>query len=197
MSASSYIKKRVLKKSGKPSAKSGTHLGRPVFVVHRHLAHQLHFDFRLEVGSVLKSWAIPKGPSMNPKHKRLAIQVEDHPLAYRDFSGVIPEGYGAGIVEIWDHGHYEMDGEGTEDQRQAMKKSLAAGHVHFILKGRKLKGGFVLIKTGGKIEDAWLLIKQDDKYATEKKYDANDFTPASSRINLKLSQKQRPKRTGK
>lgn len=197
MSASSYSKKRVLKKSGEPAAKSGASLNKPVFVVHRHLAHQLHFDFRLEVDSVLKSWAIPKGPSMNPKDKRLAIRVEDHPLAYKDFRGVIPEGYGAGIVEIWDHGHYEMEDTGAEDPRLAMKRSLAAGHVSFVLKGRKLKGSFALIKTGDKIKEPWLLIKQEDKYATEKKYDANDFTPASSQINLNTSKKQRTIRVAK
>jgi bifunctional non-homologous end joining protein LigD len=189
LSLSSYTKKRVLKKSGEPLVKSGAHFGKPIFVVHRHLAHQLHFDFRLEVDKILKSWAIPKGPSMNPKDKRLAIRVEDHPLAYKDFSGVIPDGYGAGIVEIWDHGYYEIDDTGAEDTMQAMKRSLAIGHVSFVLKGRKLKGSFALIRTGGKKREAWLLIKKEDKYAIEKKYDANDFTPASSRINLKVSKK--------
>ncbi|MEJ5227239.1 DNA polymerase ligase N-terminal domain-containing protein [Thermodesulfovibrio sp.] len=126
----------------------------PYFVVHEHHARQLHFDFRLERDGVLKSWAIPKGPSMNPNDKRLAIMVEDHDLEYGSFEGVIPEGeYGAGEVYIWDSGEYET-----------VKGSIEEGQWEFRLKGQKLKGKFVLIKTKAK-PDQWLLIKKKDEYA--------------------------------
>lgn len=177
-----------MKKSADPMKKKVSSSHKPVFVVHRHLAHQLHFDFRLETAGVLKSWAVPKGPSMNSGDKRLAVQVEDHPLEYQFFKGVIPEGYGAGIVEIWDRGSYQMgdqpDGEGD---RKAMKKSLAAGHARFILKGRKLKGHFALVRTDSGKSRNWLLIKQADGYSVKKRFDANQMTAASSPINRKLA----------
>ena len=124
------------------------------FVVHEHHASRLHFDFRLEVGGVLRSWAVPKGPSMDPADKRLAVEVEDHPLAYVDFEGTIPEGeYGAGQVVIWDHGPYGL---------VEMKKDKMV----FWLEGKKLRGKFALVhlqksKTG----KDWLLIKQKDEHA--------------------------------
>jgi bifunctional non-homologous end joining protein LigD len=123
----------------------------PGFVVHEHHARHLHYDFRLEMDGVLKSWAVPKGPSMNPADKRLAIMVEDHPLDYASFEGVIPEGqYGAGTVSIWDKGTYQLiDGE------------IESGRLEFLLKGKRLKGTFVLIKMKGK-EKEWLLIKKKD-----------------------------------
>jgi len=125
----------------------------PYFVVHEHHAKQLHFDFRLEKDGVLKSWAIPKGPSMNPKDKRLAIMVEDHALEYGNFEGTIPEGhYGAGKVYIWDKGEYHT-----------IKGSPEEGQWEFFLKGEKLKGTFVLLKLKGK-ETEWLLIKKKDEH---------------------------------
>ncbi|MCX5800833.1 MAG: 3'-phosphoesterase [Candidatus Eisenbacteria bacterium] len=124
------------------------------FVVHEHHSSRLHFDFRLEMGGVLRSWAIPKGPSMNPSEKRLAIQVEDHTLAYIDFEGTIPEGaYGAGRVVIWDSGDYKL-----LEQRKDM--------IGFSLAGRKLRGGFALVQLKGRGKgNEWLLIKQRDEYA--------------------------------
>jgi len=126
----------------------------PRFVVHEHHATRLHFDFRLEMKSVLRSWAIPKGPSMNPSEKRLAVLVEDHPLEYIDFEGVIPRGhYGAGTVVIWDSGPYDLI------ERRADK-------ISFVLKGKKLKGGFSLIRLKAKGKgNEWLLIKKKDEYA--------------------------------
>ena len=126
------------------------------FVVHEHHASRLHFDFRLEIGTVLKSWAIPKGVSMNPAEKRLAVEVEDHPLEYIDFEGIIPEGsYGAGAVVIWDEGEFRLLEE-TENK------------ISFVLYGRLLQGGFALrkLKPRGKgpAKD-WLLIKKNDEYA--------------------------------
>ena len=137
------------------------------FVVQRHDASHLHYDFRLELNGVLKSWAIPKGPSMNPYDKRLAIMVEDHPYNYKDFEGVIPKGnYGAGIVEIWDKGYYTDESDSEKEQTEEyMNDGLTAGHLHFILHGKKLKGAFALIRMKSREDNAWLLIKQEDEFA--------------------------------
>lgn len=133
------------------------------FVVHEHKATRLHYDFRLEINGVLKSWAIPKGPSMNPADKRLAIEVPDHDLSYIDFEGIIPEGsYGAGPVIVWDSGEFatvETDDPGA---------SLKAGKISFELKGKKLKGAFSLALMKGLPQGSgkeWLLIKKNDSYA--------------------------------
>lgn len=126
----------------------------PAFVVHEHHARRLHFDFRLEMEGVLKSWAVPKGPSMNPADKRLAIMVEDHDIEYGSFEGTIPEGqYGAGTVVIWDSGTYKLLGG-----------SIGMGRLEFYLNGKKLKGAFLLMKMKGKDKE-WLLIKKKDEYA--------------------------------
>jgi len=125
-----------------------------VFVVHEHHAKRLHFDLRLEMAGVLKSWAVPKGPSMNPADKRLAVMVEDHPLEYAGFEGRIPEGnYGAGEVFIWDKGNYDLRGG-----------SIGSGKMEVFFNGKKLKGLFVLTRMSGKDKD-WLLIKKTDEYA--------------------------------
>jgi bifunctional non-homologous end joining protein LigD len=138
-----------------------------IFVVHKHAARALHYDLRLELEGVLKSWAVPKGPSMDPSLKRLAVMVEDHPFDYRDFEGVIPEGnYGAGSVIIWDKGMYHHPS--TEDRKGSEKLLLGGlkkGDLKFVLEGEKLRGEFALVKTGmGK--NSWLLIKKKDRYAT-------------------------------
>jgi len=126
----------------------------PIFVVHEHHARRLHFDFRLEMGGVLKSWAIPKGPSMNPADKRLAVMVDDHDIDYANFEGTIPEGmYGAGEVLIWDEGTYELKAG-----------DIHLGKLDIFLKGKKLKGMFVLARMSGKEKD-WLLIKKNDEFA--------------------------------
>jgi DNA ligase D-like protein (predicted 3'-phosphoesterase) len=139
-----------------------------VFVMQKHAASHLHYDFRLEMDGVLKSWAIPKGPSMNPADKRLAIMVEDHPYDYKDFEGVIPEGnYGAGTVMIWDNGTYTLaDDEGMENVEKKLKTDLANGHLSFILNGKKLKGEFALVELKTKQDNSWLLIKKNDQYAS-------------------------------
>ena len=125
-----------------------------IFVVHEHHAKRLHFDLRLEMSGVLKSWAVPKGPSMNPADKRLAVMVDDHPLEYAGFEGTIPEGnYGAGEVFIWDRGRYDLAGG-----------SIVSGKLELVFKGKKLKGMFVLTKMSGKDKD-WLLIKKTDEFA--------------------------------
>ncbi len=126
----------------------------PIFVVHEHHARRLHFDLRLEMGDVLKSWAVPKGPSMNPAEKRLAVMVDDHDLDYAGFEGRIPEGtYGAGEVFIWDNGNYELK-----------SGDVGSGKLEVVLRGKKLKGTFVLTRMRGK-EKEWLLIKKSDEFA--------------------------------
>jgi bifunctional non-homologous end joining protein LigD len=133
----------------------------PHFCVQKHQARHLHYDFRLEYQGVLLSWAIPKGPSMDPLQKRLAIQVEDHALEYQYFEGTIPEGsYGAGTVEIWDHGTYTVQGALSKKEiEHAMKEGLKNGHVTFCLNGKKLKGEFTLQRLE-KTPNSWLLIKK-------------------------------------
>jgi len=142
----------------KKTAKSGEILR---FVVHEHKATRLHYDFRLEMGGVLKSWAIPKGPSLNPADKRLAVMVEDHPVEYIDFEGIIPEGsYGAGIVVVWDHGTYEARDPGDPEAQ------LRSGKFAFRLNGKKLKGGFAIARlTRGETGKEWLLMKKKDEDA--------------------------------
>ena len=130
------------------------------FVVHEHKATRLHYDFRLEIGGVLKSWAIPKGPSLNPAEKRLAVMVPDHPVEYIDFEGVIPAGqYGAGPVIVWDSGTFEPSEDGSPEHQ------LRDGKLVFVLHGKKLRGGFALTRLLRGRGDEWLLIKRKDEYA--------------------------------
>ena len=153
------------------------------FVVNEHHATRLHFDFRLEVGGVLKSWAIPKGPSMNPSDKRLAVMVEDHPLDYGDFEGIIPDGqYGAGPVLIWDSGEFTPEG----DPEAALKK----GKLTFFLEGAKLKGNFFLVLMRGRGSgNDWLLIKGKDSFAKDDWVIKEELTPARRK---KLVEKNPP-----
>ncbi|MCD8186693.1 MAG: 3'-phosphoesterase [Rikenellaceae bacterium] len=173
MSLKEYQEKRKFDATPEPGAEVKDSSGKePVFVVQRHEASHLHFDFRLEADGVLKSWAVPKGPSMNPKEKRLAVQVEDHPLDYGHFEGIIPEGnYGAGTVEIWDSGTYTY----IEKYRN-IAEAIDHGILEFKLHGRKLKGLFALVRTGMDGKDKnWLLIKKDDAYAVHSPYEAADI----------------------
>jgi bifunctional non-homologous end joining protein LigD len=143
------------------------------FCVQKHLASHLHYDFRLEHDGVLLSWAVPKGPSLDPKSKRLAMHVEDHPFEYGTFEGVIPEGYGAGIVMLWDQGTWTPE---TDDVNAALKK----GDLKFTLDGYKLKGSWVLVRTGGWGGGggrSWLLIKHRDEWSGE--LDITEFAPLS------------------
>ena len=165
-----YRAKRQFGKTPEPMAETVETPNRmPVFVVQKHDASHFHFDFRLEVDGVLKSWVVPKGPSMNPKDKRLAVEVEDHPLSYAHFEGVIPEGnYGAGTVEIWDSGTYAYVGNNRN-----ISAAIKNGILEFKLHGHKLKGLFVLIHTNMDDQDKdWLLIKKDDVFAATHVYDA-------------------------
>jgi bifunctional non-homologous end joining protein LigD len=155
-----YHKKRDFSKTSEPKGREATS-NKHRFVIHEHHATQLHFDLRLEADGVLKSWAVPKGPSMNPNDKHLAVMVEDHPIEYGSFEGTIPEGqYGAGEVRIWDKGTYEEIGEPLIDQ-------IAAGKITIIFHGKKLKGEFHIVQMKGRGPKNWLLFKHKDEYADE------------------------------
>ena len=194
MSLTKYTAKRNFTSTPEPKgtiSKAGKQLS---FVVQRHKASRLHYDFRLEMEGVLKSWAVPKGPSLNPEDKRLAMMVEDHPYAYKDFKGVIKEGYGAGIVEIWDKGTYTtIDNETGAAAEKKLLAGLKAGNLKITLHGKKLKGEFALVKIKGMEDNAWLLIKHRDKFATEV-YDSEKETPANSPINKWMAANKIPKK---
>jgi bifunctional non-homologous end joining protein LigD len=176
-----YRRKRNFKSTPEPTGdarvkqqKRKTKVKLPTFCVQKHLASHLHYDFRLEHNGVLLSWAVPKGPSLNPKDKRLAMQTEDHPLDYGDFEGVIPEGYGAGIVVLWDQGTWEPEGDDVD-------RALAKGDLKFKLNGVKLKGSWVLVRTRGYSSNgpsrSWLLIKHRDAWAGD--VDVTELAPRS------------------
>jgi bifunctional non-homologous end joining protein LigD len=172
MSLGTYNKKRDFKATPEPSGKAAKESKQLIFVVQRHDASHLHYDFRLELDGVLKSWAVPKGPSLYPKDRRLAVHVEDHPVSYAKFKGDIPAGnYGAGHVDIWDKGTYlPVDEAGEELSHKEAMKLLEEGHLRFVMKGKKLKGMFKLFRM--KEDDKnWLLMKNDDEYAVEEPYD--------------------------
>lgn len=188
MSLAQYKKKRSQDKTPEPfTGKPGK--GMLTFVIQRHQASRLHYDFRLELDGVLKSWAVPKGPSLNPEDRRLAMMVEDHPLDYANFEGIIPKGqYGGGTVMVWDRGVFSvvdrassayMPTKTRAESEKVLRAQLKEGHITIIMLGEKLKGEFALIKTHGMDrnlpaarlpagqgrQDAWLLIKKGDEYA--------------------------------
>lgn len=171
-----YIHKRNFGKTSEPRSGKKNSGGELRFVVQRHHASHLHYDFRLEMEGVLKSWAVPKGPSLNPNDKRLAMMVEDHPYSYRTFEGIIPEGnYGAGVVTIFDEGTYEaIEGK---DQEKALLKGLHSGSLKFRLHGKVLKGEFALVKIKNSEDNSWLLIKHKDEFAVTKKFNSEDLVP--------------------
>lgn len=189
MSLVKYKQKRNFNSSPEPQAGKSATPSKLAFVVQRHKASHLHYDFRLEMDGVLKSWAVPKGPSLNPADKRLAMMVEDHPYDYKDFKGVIPEGYGAGIVEIWDKGTYHgVDEDSNKIDEKKLKAALKAGNLKFALKGKKLKGEFALVRLKNSEKgNNWLLIKHRDDYAVDKAYDSEKETLKSSPINKWLA----------
>jgi bifunctional non-homologous end joining protein LigD len=171
MSLEKYNSKRNFKKTKEPKGSKKSSKGELRFVVQKHAASRLHYDFRLEINGVLVSWAVPKGPSSNPEDKRLAIQTEDHPMAYIDFEGIIPQGeYGGGTVIVWDHGTYHTEGnEDSSKDKTLMKKQLKEGAIKIILKGKKLKGAWHMVLMKGDEEARqWLLMKSKDEFADEK-----------------------------
>lgn len=184
MSLEKYRNKRNFGISPEPSGKPGVSRASkdPLqFVIQKHRATQLHYDFRLEFNGVLLSWAVPKGPSLDPSVKRLAMQVEDHPLEYGGFEGVIPEGeYGGGTVMVWDKGEWTPESEIVEN---ALKK----GDLKFTLHGEKLQGSWVLVRTrgfGSKADKSWLLIKHRDKYASTRDIEEEEPRSVLSRRSL-------------
>ncbi|HMI79663.1 MAG TPA: DNA polymerase ligase N-terminal domain-containing protein [Ferruginibacter sp.] len=195
MSLVKYKQKRNFSLSPEPEGKIKKNTPSLSFVVQRHKASHLHYDLRLEMNGTLKSWAVPKGPSMNPKDKRLAMMVEDHPYSYKDFKGVIPSGYGAGIVEIWDSGKYtDLENSSKADAEKKLKAGIKAGNLKFTLYGKKLKGEFALVKLKGKQENAWLLIKHNDEHAVSTVYDSEKETASGSPINKWLAANAKPKK---
>jgi len=188
-----YNKKRDFKQTAEPKGKAAVGKGKLKFVVQRHAASRLHYDFRLEMDGVLKSWAVPKGPSLNPEDKRLAMMVEDHPFAYRTFEGSIPEGnYGAGEVEIWDEGTYEpLEKVKGKTDDLIMQHELHSGSLKFILHGKKLKGEFALVKIkNDESGDPWLLIKHRDQFSVDH-YDAEENTDPDSKVSAYLQSKKK------
>jgi DNA ligase D-like protein (predicted 3'-phosphoesterase) len=160
-----YRAKRDFKKTPEPSGRRKRASGNPRFVVQEHHARAVHWDFRLEVRGVLASWAVPKGPSLNPADKRMAMRTEDHPLEYSDFEGVIPEGeYGAGPMIVWDRGTYRNLTE-RNGKEVPMEKAIEAGHARVWLQGKKLAGAFALTRIAKGKRERWLLVKMADKKA--------------------------------
>lgn len=191
MSLAKYKQKRSTDKTPEPfgGKSSGKELR---FVIQKHDASHLHYDFRLEMDGVLKSWAVPKGPSTDPSIKRLAMMVEDHPYDYRNFEGIIPKGqYGGGTVIVWDEGTYKpVDLEDTDiaEQEKQLLHELHAGKLKFTLKGKKLKGQFALVKAYGRGENGWLLMKLEDEYAS-----AEDITQKDKSVISKKTIEQMEK----
>jgi len=185
MTLSKYREKRNFAQTpepaGTPKSSRGANHAR-MFVVQKHRASQLHYDFRLEYGNVLLSWAIPKGPSLDPSVKRLAMQVEDHPVEYANFEGAIPEGeYGGGTVMVWDKGTWIAESDNAE-------AALQKGDLKFNLQGKKLRGSWVLVRTrgyGSRSDRSWLLIKHKDRFAS--KTDITETKPRSAVTNRLLA----------
>jgi bifunctional non-homologous end joining protein LigD len=180
MSLEKYVAKRDFAKTAEPKSGKSSDRNKLHFVIQKHDASRLHYDFRLEMEGVLKSWAVPKGPSTDPKTKRLAMMVEDHPYDYKDFEGIIPQGeYGGGTVIVWDEGTYEPIEtiKGKKAQEKHLLHQLKEGSLKIKLNGEKLHGEFALVKTHGMGENGWLLIKHNDDYASIK-----DITKADKSV---------------
>ncbi len=188
MSLSEYKKKRTFTDTPEPEGKVHKATSSLRFVVQKHAASHLHYDFRLEMEGVLKSWAVPKGPSMNPKDKRLAMMVEDHPFEYRTFEGIIPAGnYGAGTVIVWDEGTYQpIDKSGKKITEKELLHQLHKGNFHFIMKGKKLRGEFTLVHIQrDNMENGWLLMKIKDDYAS-----TDDITKKDKSVQSNMTLEQ-------
>jgi len=159
-----YNAKRDFTRTAEPAGKVPKPRGKTLhFVIQKHAASHLHYDFRLELDGVMKSWAVPKGPSLDPSVRRLAMEVEDHPIAYNTFEGTIPQGeYGGGTVMLWDRGTYEADDDGGA---ASLRSGYEKGELRFVMHGKRLRGGFVLTRLRRPGRPQWLLIKRRDAYA--------------------------------
>jgi len=189
MSLEKYVAKRDFSKTAEPKSGKSNDRNKLHFVIQKHDASRLHYDFRLEMEGVLKSWAIPKGPSTDPKTKRLAMMVEDHPFNYKDFEGIIPQGeYGGGTVIVWDEGTYEPieNIKGKKAQEKHLLNQLKEGSLKIKLNGEKLHGEFALVKTHGMAENSWLLIKHKDDYASTKDITKQDKSVLSGKTIEKM-----------
>jgi bifunctional non-homologous end joining protein LigD len=158
-----YRQKRDFSRTSEPLGTTKNKDRGPIYVIQKHKARNMHYDLRLQMGGVLKSWAIPKGPSLNPSERKLAVPTEDHPLDYAYFEGVIPEGqYGAGTVIVWDKGSYS-----NLKEQISLEESIQKGKLEIFIEGQKLKGAYVLLRTGKKDDPSprWLFIKMKDRYA--------------------------------
>ena len=176
-----YERKRDCARTPEPRGSGKEKRRHRRFAIQKHAARSLHYDLRLEVGGVLKSWAVPKGPSLDPREKRLAVEVEDHPLDYADFEGVIEEGYGAGEVIVWDAGTYRSLTESP------IAKAIADGHLSVWLEGEKLRGGWTLQRTRGGPKPQWLLIKRRDEAADARRNPVST-QPESVRTGRRVEQ---------
>lgn len=203
MPLQTYKTKRAFDETPEPSGK--VHRRKPeqplVFVVQKHAASHLHYDFRLELDGVLKSWAVPKGPSLDPSDKRLAMMTEDHPFDYRTFEGNIPEGnYGAGTVIVWDRGTYHAaKTEDPERSEKILRGELERGRMHLVLKGEKLRGEFSLRRMKSKEENAWLLVKVRDEFASDEDVTMREASVKTGRTLQEVNEgkRSRAKREGK
>ncbi|MBD1385311.1 DNA ligase D [Mucilaginibacter rigui] len=215
MSLEKYAAKRDFTKTAEPKAGISKDKNKLMFVIQKHDASRLHYDFRLEMDGVLKSWAVPKGPSTDPKNKRLAMMVEDHPFDYRNFEGIIPKGeYGGGTVIVWDEGTYEPIEEikgGKKAQEKHLLKQLKEGSLKIKLHGEKLQGEYALVKTHGMGENGWLLIKHKDDFASAADITKKDKSVLSGKTIEKMEktsekvwkdggeqdvEEEKPKKTG-
>lgn len=186
MSRADYLAKRDFTKTAEPRGSEPQDRGQKgwLYIIQKHAARQLHYDLRLEHNGALLSWAVPKGPSLDPKQKRLAVKVEDHPLEYGDFEGVIPQGeYGGGTVMLWDRGHWSDDSQG------GVEGGLRKGHLRFELHGEKLRGTWNLVRSKGRDNNEWLLIKRDDEHARpESEFDVKEQLNLSVKTGRTMDQ---------
>ena len=192
MSLSLYKKKRRFNETPEPEGKEKSSQSHLHFVIQKHDASHLHYDFRLEMQGVLKSWAVPKGPSLNPADKRLAMQVEDHPYDYRNFEGIIPAGnYGGGTVIVWDEGTYEpigAEGMNRKEQEKLLLKQLHSGNLKFIMHGKKIKGEYALFQMKARGERSWILMKKNDEFASEKDITKKDQSVKSGKTLAEVAE---------
>ena len=179
-----YNAKRDFTRTAEPTGKVPKPRGKTLhFVIQKHAASHLHYDFRLELDGVMKSWAVPKGPSLDPSVRRLAMEVEDHPIAYNTFEGTIPQGeYGGGTVMLWDRGSYEADDDGGAS---SLRSGYEKGELRFVMHGKRLRGGFVLTRLRRPGRPQWLLIKRRDAYADpERDVTAEETTSIATRRTM-------------
>lgn len=192
MSLSVYKKKRRFNATPEPEGKQKSSKAHLRFVIQKHDASHVHYDFRLEMEGVLKSWAVPKGPSLNPADKRLAMQVEDHPYDYRNFEGIIPAGnYGGGTVIVWDEGTYEpieADGMSRKEQEKALLKQLHSGNIKLIMHGEKIRGEYAMFQMKGRGERSWILMKKNDEFASKEDITENDKSVKTGKTLVEVAE---------